>query len=253
MIKKLRRRFAAWMSFNPPGALSSKSWRLFKNEFKEKAPIRYWLDNDLRMKVLYPIKWKYQAINQWIRYRTYDRYHIVHTGLKPGYHDVREQMLHVNFNMLKEFVEVEQAWRTFWWDSDIKKTWIQRHSPIFKMRFRNPELGIKHFEWATTLDDPSLPPHERCDQQAISAREILALYDWWVNKRPARKELKYPSYSNQGLGDLSLLDEDFDKESEDYKEYKKVVEKNNELEQTWNNEDNEMLIRLMKIRESLWT
>lgn len=253
MIKKLRKRFAAWMSFNPPGALSSKGWRLFKNEFKEKAPIRYWLNNDLRMKALYPIKWKYQAINDWIRYRTYDRYHVVNTGMKPGYHDVREQMLHVNFNMLKEFVEVEQAWQTFWWTSEIEKTWFQRRNPIFRMNFRRPELGIKHFKWAATLDDPSLPPHERSEHQAIAAREILDLYDWWVNRRPARKEFPYTEYRDQGLGILGPLDEDFDKESPDYKEYKEIMEKNFELEQEWNKEDNTMLIRLMNIRENLWT
>lgn len=253
MIKKLKRKFKAWMSYYPPGALSSKGWRLFEYEFKEMAPIRYWLSEIFYSKYILPIKWKYERVTEFIRYRTWDRYHIVGTGLKPGYHDVREQMLHVNFNMLKDFVEVEQAWRTYWWDDHSEKTWRQRHNPFFKMFFRKPEYGIKHLEWSSTLDDPSLPPHERCDHQARSAREILAIYKWWVEIRPFRKELEYPKYSDQGGGILGSLDSDFDKNAEDYKAYQQVLETNSNLESSWNKEDNEMLIRLMNVRESLWT
>jgi len=258
MIRKTFPRFHAWLNFNPPGALSSKGWRLFRKEFKQKAPIRYWLTHDFRTSFTLPIKWKKDAILDWIRYRTYDRYHVINTGLKPSYYDVSHQILHVNFNLLKDFVEVEQAWRTWCWsderreDKSINRFWP--FSFFFRQNFRRPDIGIEHLKWAATLDDPSLPPHERCDHQAVAAREIMALYDWWVNKRPARKEIELPPYNDQGMDDLlACFDDDFDSDAEDFKAHREAMDQQNKIDEEWKKEDEEMLIRLMKVRESLWT
>lgn len=222
------------------------------------APVRYWFRYNFRNTVILPIKWKYENISNWVRYRTYDKHHVVNTGLRPDYHSVSKIILHSNFNILKDFVEVEQAWH-IWCFSDErrnKKTWIQRWLPwYFRHAFRRPELGIEHLKWAATLDDPLLPLHERCDHQAAAAREIFALYDWWVNKRPARIEINIPSLrKNSGKEDLlDFLDTDFDRTTPVYRDYQIALEKQAKLEEVWENEDEEMLIRLMKIRNHLWT
>ncbi len=260
MIRRIINKIDAWLDYNPPGALSSKGWRLFKKEFRKNAPIRFWIKNDFRHAVILPIKWKKEAIKDWIRYRTYDRYHVIKTGLKPDYYGVEQQMLHVNFNLLKDFVEVEQAWQHWCWSDERKadKSIYHRRWPFaffFRHNFRRPDLGIKHFEWAATLDDPALPPHDRCDHQAVAAREIMALYNWWVTERPARKEIDVPGYGSQGLDDdlLACFDDDFDRDSEDYKAHTAAMEKQNKLEEEWLEEDETMLIRLVKVRQSLWT
>ena len=257
MVKHLLNKISAWMDFNPPGALSSKGWRLFNKEYKESAPVRYWFTHTFRHAVILPVKWKYEKITDWVRYRTTRRYHVVKTGLPPGYNDVDTKMLHVNFNMFKEFVEVEQAWHHYMWSEERreKATWCEKHMPFYRVffPFNRPDLGIKHLEWASTLDDPSLPPHERCDHQAVAAREIMALYDWWVNKRPARKDIDAPPYDHQGLDILAALDEDFDKKASDYQAHHDAMEAQTKLEEEWREEDDEMLIRLVKIRHHLWT
>lgn len=251
MIKNTLRKISDWLDYNPPGALSSRGWRLFNLEYKENAPLRYWFRNDFRRKFIYPIKWKKDAISRWIRYRTYDRYHVIKTDLEPDYHSVATQMLHANFTLLKDFVEVEQAWM-----SHRKRTWFQRTFYIYnRYTFRNPQLGIDHFKWAATLDDPALPPHERCDHQAIAAREVLDLYDWWVNRRPARKDIFIPDYNKQGTGNdiLACFDTDFDREAEDYKAHVEAMDAQSALEDEWQEEDDAMLARLIKIRHQLWT
>ena len=257
LIKKQTKKIKRWMAFNPPGALSSKGWRLFEEEFKEKAPIRHYFNHTFPFKFMYPIKWKYEEITDWIRYRTSRRYHILDTGLKPGYYEVETKMLHVNFNMLKDFVEVEQAMRSYWWTDEYKHdaSWCEKHMPFYRVfyPFRRPDLGIKHLEWAATLDDPSLPVHERCDSQAVSAREILKLYKWWIEERPARKEIELSEYDNQGLGILASLDDDFDKDADDYAKFQKEMDEARAQEEGWEAKDEEMLIRLVKIRRSLWS
>ena len=245
------------MRYNPPEALSARGWRLFDKEFKECAPIRHWIMNDFRKEIINPIYWKYRAVKEWILYRTIHKYHIVDSGLKPGYYEIDTLILHVNFNMLKDFVEVEQAIHDYHWTQEYreKATWCERHMPFYRIfyPFRRPDLGIKHLEWASSLDDPKLPPHEQCIDQAVNAREILVLYKWWVEDRPNRKEAEHIPFDSQGKGLLGFLDSDFDHEAEDYKKYTKSVESSYEQEEKWHIEDQEMLIRLMKIRRSLWT
>lgn len=240
------------MHYNPPGALSSRGWKLFSKEFQKNAPIRYWFEHDFKHDIIYPIKWKYDAIADWIRYRTYDRYHVVKTGLKPGYHSIDSQMLNVNFNMFKDFIECELAWAKFRWGTDA--AWYQKMRFIrryIRTRFRNPELGLAYLDWASALDDLKLPPQERCEHQAIAAREMRILYDWWVNKRPERKSIEIPMLKY--IDDSDLLDDHFDKDSSEYKEYEEAVTARNELNEKWENEDDLMLIRLIKIRNSLWS
>jgi len=255
--KKVLRCIKSWMKYNPPGSMTSKGWRLFENEYKEKAPVRFWIMNSFKFRWIMPIKWKYDRVTDWIRYRTYDQYHKIDTGLKPGYYDVDTLMLHVNFNMLKDFVEVEQAWSRYIWSDERKEnaSWCEKHMPFYRRfyKFRRPDLGIKHLEWAATLDDPKLPPHERCDHQAVHARETMALYKWWVEERSARKEIEYPEYDKQGLGTMGSLDDDFDRGADDYKVYVSAIDAGSKQKEDWDNEDEEMLIRLMKIRRGLWT
>lgn len=245
------------MRYDPPGSMTSKGWRLFNKEYEERAPIRYWFEHTFKYSTLMPVKWKYEKIHDWIRYRTYDRYHIVDTGLEPSYYDPTTVILHVNFNILKEFVEVEQAWSKYLWSGEYKETasWCEKHMPFYRRvyPFRRPDLGVKHFEWAATLDDPALPPHERCDHQAVAAREILVLYKWWVEDRPARKEIEHVSHDDQGLGMMSSLDDDFDREAPDFKAHVASMDAASKQEEDWNTEDEEMLVRLIRIRRSLWT
>src|SRR5271165_1195164 len=229
MIKSLKRKlkkFGHWMAYSPPGSMSSKGWRLFKEEFKERAPIRYYFCYDFKRKLIIPITWRYRNIKYWIRYRITDKYHIVDTGLKPDYYEISDRMLHVNFNMLKEFVEVEQAWNSYIWTDEYKKTsWCEQHMPFYYtfFPFRRPDIGIKHFEWASTLDDPSIPPNQRMESQASHAREVLILYRWWI-ERNNREEIKIPRYNHQGLGGMACLDDDFDKTAPDYVEHDKKMD-----------------------------
>lgn len=254
-IKNLRHKISAWLDWYPPGSLTSKGWRLFRQEFKEQAPIRYWLMHDFRYAVILPIQWKYRAINDWVRYRTYDRYHVVKTGLQPDYYGFEDRSIHACFNMLKDFIEVEKSWNSFVCDENRSETWYEKYVPFYWkfVEFRRPDLGIAYLEWEATLDDPNLPPSQQSPHQAVSAREQLALYKWWTETRPSRKEEDVWEYSDQGLGILSVLDDDFDHEAEDYKISHEAMERNEKLREQWDKEDEDMFIRLVKLRKALWT
>lgn len=257
MIKQLYKQFSDWMNFNPPGALTSRGWHLFNKEYRQEAPIRYWFHRDFRRNFILPVIWKKDEIKGFIRYRTYDRYHILKTGLKPGYQGVEQQMLHVSFNLLKDFIEVETAWHTYVWSDDPIDipTRFEKYMPFYRVfyPFRRPDLGIKHLEWASKLDDPSLPPHERSEHQAIAAREIHALYNWWVNIRPNRKsiDIVFPKAEIEDEDDI--FGGEIDRNSKEYKEFRKKMKTQEKLEKVWEKEDDKMFIRLIKVRHHLWT
>ncbi len=259
-MKKLKDRFSHWLNYSPPGALSSKGWRLFKDEFQEKAPIRFWFSNTAYRAYVLPIKWKYETACNWMRYRTFDQYHKLHTGLPPGYHGPEKQMMHVSFNILKDFVECELSQNSYMWSPEFEqeRTWWSKHMPFYYQfrrwfnPFRSREWAFKYFDWATGLDDPALLPDQYSKNQAISAREIRDLYVWWVDTVPSRKLHERTEYSNQGLGDLGMLDSDFNREEKDFKEYKRIAKLNSELAKEWADEDDEMLVRLVKVRRALW-
>lgn len=256
-IAKHINRFKQWMNYSPPGALTTTGWRLFEAEFRKKAPIRYWIKKNIRIRISSRIRRRIKDTKYWIAHRTYDKYHVVDTGLAPGYYGCDKRMLHSSFNILKDFVEIELASSSYYWSDEYKNaSLLEKYLPfyyIFKP-FRRPDLGVKNLMWAATLDDPSLPPHEQSPIQAKNAREILILYKWWTKERPARQLLEIPGYSNQGLDSLMpALDDDFDNSAKDYQLHKKIMKKNTALEKQWEIEDTRMLVRLVKIREGLWT
>lgn len=253
MIKYIKRLFIAfhkWMEYNPPPALSSRGWRLFNEEFKKVAPVRYWIDNDFKRQVVLPITWKYQSVADWVRNRLIHRYHIVDTGLKPGYYDIDTIMLHSNFNLLKDYVEIELAVR-----EDCNESWQQKYIPFYRIFYkqRHAISGIKHLEWASTLDDPTLPVYEQSVPQAISARETLILYNWWVNDRPDRVSLEPQFPVSMSGNEFDMFDMDIDRNTDEYKKYQADLAAADVQEFDWAEEDDQMLMRLVKIRKSLWS
>lgn len=243
------------MDFNPPGAMSATGWRLFNNEYKELAPVRYWIKHDFKELFVWPVKRKLSDAKWWVIYRTTERYHRLDTGLEPGYHEIDTVMLNVNFNILKNFVEVETASRMYWSNERKSITWCERHMPFYRVfyPFRRPDLGIQQLDWAATLDDPSLPPNDRSDKQAQDAREMKILYKWWVEDRPNRKEYKLASYDEQNLGILGCFDDEFNADAEDYKAHIVSMDEQDKKRKEWEEEDQKMLIRLINIRSSMWT
>lgn len=253
-MAKIFHKFRRWLNYNPPGALSARGWRSFNVYFKEKAPIRYFLTHTAWDTVYLPIAIKFDNVVDWIRYRTVDRYHIVRTGLEPGYQSVNSVILHSSFNILKDYVELGLGRRMMYTSDGYVPSFSEKYIPFYDRIFKRRYVshGMKYLDWAATLDDPSLPVSQRSDQQAIDAREIRELYLWWTKIRPARKLHDVPLYSDQGLGMLSSLDTDFDHSAPDYVESSRIHRLNDQLESEWESEDTGMLIRLVKIRDALW-
>jgi hypothetical protein len=163
------------------------------------------------------------------------------------------------FNELVDFVEVEQAWHHVLWNDEARKKYKTPWWRSGWLRWRSwrcPEAGIAHLAWAGSLrtDDDS-----EYTYQAKAAQEILTLYHWWKDIYPYRADPHDASgwsalcerRREANDGKLSLGWDD--KTPAEKIETKTALDISNRLEEEYAQEDEEMMIRLIRVRQSLWT
>ena len=207
---------------------------------------------------------KYYINNRWVT-RTHSL--TAHPrDIKPGHWcDVGNRFLPCLFNELVDFVEIELAWWHVVWDEEARKKFKSPWYATgwFRWRtWRNPECGLANLEWQRNLvwnEDEMLdkddPRYGKPTSQAIKAQEILDLYTWWTVERPKRSDPHEISGWN-AICDRRAPRELFDIEertAEEREETKKALDLCTEIEQRYEQEDEDMMIRLIKIRQGLWT
>ena len=248
-----------------PIAETMKGWRDWRNLASKEEPFKFWLNETLPNfidDVYNSITRPFNNARYWVRCRLFDKYHIINTGLRPGYADSDTRILHGMFNLLVDFIEVEKAWIHVAFDKEERRRrkhpWWSLGWTRFKA-FRDIDAGLAHLKWEMSLDDPTLDEHYRSPLQAASAREQLALYDWWKNIRPIRPDAYdasgWTAYCEKirDKKGIDFLCDITDRSPEDEAESKAALDKLCEIEQSYEDEDTEMLIRLIRARNHLWT
>jgi hypothetical protein len=254
---------------------TSEQWDEWTTTAQMKHNFRYWLAEEglshLQDFVTWPIRKlydiKYYINNRWV---TSTHALTAHPrDIKPGnWCDVGYRFLPCLFNSLVDFVEIELAWWHVVWDD---KAYKQFHAPWysrgwFRWRtWRSPEAGLANLEWQRKLiyDDEWIgaddPRYGKPTPQAIRAQEILDLYTWWTvtyRNRPdphdasgwsAYCDAMRVKYPGQMLGGLNS------KDAEDCKASDKAHKLLQKIEAQYEKEDEQMMIRLIKIRDGLWT
>lgn len=269
-------KFADWIRGIEKGdAKTSRGWREWEREGKRLHPIRYWIAEEALDAIQNFIWWpvdklydiKYYVNNRWVT-----RTHALTAhprDIRPGqWQDVGYRILPCLFNELVDFVEVEQAWSHIAWDTEARKKYRPPFYAWGWFRWRTwrcPEAGLDYLRWASELrhDDEWDKGSEHYGQptrQALAAQEILALYDWWVNVRPQRVDPHDASgwsahcdrLRERDGGLLSGLDHE-NETAEERAEVTRMLDESYRLEEQYEQEDEDMMIRLIRIRRSLWT
>lgn len=282
-------RFSHWLrskfGLKNPRALSASEWREWKKDSKTRAPFIHWLTDVALNKIQDFFCWPKDRL--WdlrcaLNARFFDKYHYMPTRLDPWkYHEVDTRILHGMFETLVDFIEIEKAWMHVIWGQDENRkkfgySWWEMNgwtNWLFTEK-RHPDAGLAYLDWERSLvfDDAWFGNHEPSIQeakeqgrygmptgQAKDAQEQYELYNWWKNIRPNRPDpydiSGYNDYfkriEEKNGGDiLACLDV---QSPEDMTESRKCSASCHEIEEAYEKEDEEMLIRLVKIRRSLWT
>jgi len=266
-------KFADWLRGTAKlKAGTGKEWRLWKEEAKKQHPVRYWIVEEgldyLQNFVNWPMDRfhdvRYYINNRWVSHS--HRLTAHPRDIKPGsWCDVGNRFLPCLFNELVDFVEIEQAWHHVLWSEEERKKyevpWWRRGFLRWRT-WRCPEAGLEYLRWATTLtNEEFLDKDEKHlaepTYQAKAAKEIIELYTWWTEVYPKRPDVYDASgwteycdmRRNKGY---DFLDMD-DKTPEEAEQCRTALDKSREIEKAYADEDEAMMIRLIKVRESLWT
>jgi hypothetical protein len=270
-------KFADWVRGTAkPGAATAEGWNDWQKTASTAHKIRYWIAEEALDRIQNFLNWpldklydiKYYINNRWVTRTNALTAHP--SDIKPGsWRDVGNRFLPCLFNELANYVEIELAWWHVAWDREAREKF---GSPWwswgwFRWRtWRSPEAGLANLEWQSNLvweEDhcaPGSPNIGKPTKQAENAKEILALYKWWKEVYPNRPDPHdvsgWTAYcteareKNSGNKFSAFLGET-DPEKAELRT--NLVNRSVEIEEQYTQEDTEMLIRLIRIRDSLWT
>jgi hypothetical protein len=256
------------------GAKTAEGWRDWKMYAKGKHPFRYWLAEEGLDKIQNFLWWpidRIHGVKYYINNRFISKTHSLTAhprDIKPGrWCDVGNRFLPCLFNELVDFVEVELAWWHLVWDKDERKKY---NAPWWRFGWWNmrlwrcPQAGLDNLEWQRNLvwtENECEPGSSNIGEptyQAIKAQEILALYKWWTEIYPNRPDphdasgwSEYCRRLREENGKENFFCETKDPELRKFGD--EASKKTQEIEEAYQREDEEMLIRLIRIRNSLWT
>ena len=272
-------KFADWLRGTKKlSAGTAEEWDNWTTTAQMKNNFRYWLAEeglDILQKIVYWPTDTLYAIKYYVNNRWVTRTHSLTAhpkDIKPGqWCDVGNRFLPCMFNELVDFVEIETAWSHIAWsDKEDRKKYNPPFwaSGWFRWRvWRSPQAGLDNLKWQSELrhnvddgwaeGDPNIG---KLTPQAEKAIEILALYKWWKEVYPNRPdahdasgwseycELKRKEHGETGL---SFMKESANPETRALGDA--ALTKTHEIEQAYEAEDTEMMIRLIKVRDGLWT
>jgi hypothetical protein len=265
-------KFADWVRGTPKlGAGTSEEWDQWTEKAKRYSPIRYWIAEEalgyIQDFINYPAD-KLNDVRYYINNRWVSRSHALTASprdIKPGrWQDVGNRFLPCLFNELVDFVEIEQAWHHCMWDEEARKKYSPpwwRSGWLRWRTWRCPEAGLAYLDWAMTLTYKEFideVEQEEPTYQAKAAREIKELYLWWTQTYRNRPEPMEASgwtavCEAQRLANGGKLSWGVEKDPVLKKASDKAHKLLQKIEEAYEAEDEAMMIRLIKVRQSLWT
>lgn len=255
---------------------TSEQWRDWKKQSRQSYPIRYWIAEEGLDKLQNFVNYipdKLYDLKYYINNRFVSRTHSLTahpSHIRPGtWCDMGHRILPCLFDELVNFVEVELAWKNIAWDHEARKKYNVPFWGVgwFRWRtWRSVEAGLDYLKWEQSLVndensgyDPDHEEYNLMSYQAKKGKEVEDLYRWYKEvylKRPDPMDASgwsewCDSRRNEDEDDI-FLGWAAETEEEEAKKLK-ILDNMHKIEQDYHNEDTDMLIRLIKIRESLWT
>jgi len=213
----LRKLIDDWFIIAKPWeAYTTKGWKIFKKERSEKYPIRWFIQDTI------PDWWH---CNIWwpITRFFYD-------GLYWG---IRYRT--TNRNHIIKPKTIKPGYH------DPRRL-IMHTNFHFLSEFVEFEKKYGHVDWQSSSK-----------YHAIAWYEMNSLYNWWKYERPTREE-KLPDLHidvPEEWGSMWQFNEDY-KETDEYRQWRLICNLHNKAEEQFQIDDENNLIRLMKIREYMW-
>lgn len=238
-----------------PKAGTMQVWDAWERDARAAHPVRYWITEtafDAVQSRLNRLAEVPENIGIYFYNRFVSRSHVLSSPkLKPGkYYEINERVINCMFEALVDYVEVECAHANHEYDYRAAgtmppfSTWQSVFMHVAGRRWRHPQAGIDRLLWEASLVTdmdygvaPGDPEWNQPTHQATRAQEALALYMWWQHTRPARPDpyAEVPVNGRINRGNMAG-------------HLRRV-----EITEEYAAEDVEMMVRLTRLVDNLWT
>ena len=242
IIRKLEKYFFP----DTPRSATWPEWKKIRAEQKNKHPLAYWLFNKLPS-LLWAYNQRYIQDTIWsfkYRFLKKHQYHIIRTELKPEYHELDTMMLYGMMSIIVRFVERQHPFCGMVWDK-----WVAAAKADATTRKVLKKYNIAEKWEYQLMPDTQIDAYLTCDK----------IYKWWRDTYPNRVELDfdYPDGFDPLMffGGGAEHDESMkaDRYYPVYLEWKRHNEATALQEQNWIQEEQDMLLEVVRIRKHLWT
>ena len=205
----------------------------WETELRKKYPVRYAVAEAISLcfKPLRTAKRKLNNAYWWVQYRVNPKHKYTTIKLKklePGYYDEDALLFYAMFEIFETFMKRQLTDPQIVWEYDegCFPDWMLEDD----LEGVKKEIKSRNDRW----------------------KEMKDIYDWWVDVYPNRESTlpEYPTLPKE-WGALACLGRKYDDEKEMI-EYKRIINIHIKAEDEWEKEDEEMMIRLVKIQSSLW-
>jgi len=271
-------KFADWLRGTAKGgAKTGEGWNEWEQRAKAEGPIRFWIAEEALDAVQNFIWWPVDKIYD-CKYYINNRY-ISRTNsltahpsdIKPGqWCDVGNRFLPCLFNELVDFVEVELAWWHLAWNAEDRPKYNMPWGAVgwWRVRlWRCPQAGLDNLEWQMSIKadesyglNPGDKGYGEPTQQALRAKEVLELYKWWTEVYRIRPDphdasgwTEYCDRMREEKGNGVRWIGTESENPDTRKLGRKALQLSHKMEQQYEKEDEAMMIRLIKVRNALWT
>ena len=249
-----------------PLSATSEGWDEWNEKASVEHPVRYWIVEEGLGKVQDFVTWpkrKVGDVRNYITNRFVSKTHALTSKLKRGqWYEYEHRLLHSMMDSLVDYVEIEEAWHHVMWNDEQSKYKSTRR--FWWQEWRCPEAGVDHLKWAAALVcdkdmgvEEDSPNYGKPTGQAIHAQEILALYTWWKVTRPARPDpyaesgwTAYCASIDHKKGSRRMFG---GRTPDQRKESSRLMKILGKIEARYDKEDQDMMIRLIKVSKGMWT
>ncbi len=258
------------LGIQKPYALEWGGWEKWENEVKKQRPVAFWFTETLPSAIQDAVEAVVNPVNE-IKYHMRNRWvtqtHALVSDLPRGkWYDMDTRILYCLFTELVNFVEIEKAHLhvAVCGDDQQRKQyqmpWWRRYHWLRWSQWRCAQAGVDYLNWEQTLVlnqsygvNPGDPKWGKPTPQALNAREILELYQWWTVTRPNRPEPEdasgWTEYYNTHCCDANGNPQWGHSSSKQ----RQLLRRTQRIERQYDREDEQMMIRLIKVRRSMWT
>lgn len=266
-------RLANWLrGTKKPSSATMEDWAEWEVASKQDHPFRYWLAEDFldnMQDIVNYIPDKINDLRCYLNNRYLVKSHALTSTLKRGqWYDMDTRILHCLFDEFVNFIEIEKAWMMVCWNNDQKSKYaVPLSRRVWWLRWfsqwRCAEAGLAYLNWEMSLInndwcDETHPDYGKPTHQALSAMTQLKLYTWWTEIRPNRPDpyeasgwSAYCDQMREKYGNSMWLGTG--KTPEEKEHSNKLHNILTEMEKQYDEEDEIMMLELIKIRKSLWT